>query len=161
MLQKAKLGMVGLALLSSVACDRASEQQKKADEAQREASQEMNEVRAEASQEMNKLQAEANREVAEAQAKFSKIREEYRHEVEKNLINLDEEIAKLSTRIEVKKDGVKAGTRERLEMIREKRTEFQKDLASLETASARDWDSAKNALDKEWENLKALVNKET
>jgi leucyl aminopeptidase (aminopeptidase T) len=161
MLVKLQFGILLGVLLSSTACQNAADQQEHANEAQLKANQETLDLQNKATEAAARLQREADQKIAEAQATFSKLREDYRHTVASNLVNLDEDIAKLSSKAKDKRLSVRTATEKRLTEIREKRTEFQQEFSSLEAAGAKEWDAARAALEKEWDNLKALVSKDS
>jgi hypothetical protein len=161
MFQKSATSLLSVVLLLSFGCENAADQQERAIEAQSQAEREKSDVQAKATREAERLQGDADRKVAEAQANFSKMREDYRHGIESKLVGLDENIAKLSIRADEAKVGARAASKTRLQGIREKRAEFQKELSSMESKGASEWDAARAALEKEWDGLHALVSTES
>ena len=149
--------MVSALLVSG--CDGADDEQKKADEAAEEAREKGEKVQASARESTRRIEGEATEKIAEAQAAFSKMREDHRHEIESNLVKLDEEITKLSARAQTEGAKAKLATETKLAEIRVKREHFQSSVRTLGTTSAREWDALRAALDQEWDDLKKFVDK--
>lgn len=152
---------VGMALALSVAagCNRASDEQHKADEARAEADQKVNEANREATDKINAAQSEADKKVADAQASFLKIREDYRHDVTEDLVKVDKSIADLDAKALTAKGKTKTEIDAALPGIRSLRETVTSEYRSLELASALTWDSSKARVDKAVDDLKKAIDK--
>jgi hypothetical protein len=130
--------ILGAALsLGAAACDKAVDDEKKA----------------------NVAQTEADQKVADAHASFMKLREDYRHTTTVNLVDLDRDVDSLASKAKQSSGKTKADMDARLVEIQVSRSAFMKDYASLDNVAGASWDDAKVRLDKEWTSLKALVDK--
>ena len=69
---------IALSLVCAAGCNKAVDEQHKADEARSEADQKVTDANRDASEKINAARAEADKKVADAQANFLKIREDYR-----------------------------------------------------------------------------------
>ena len=149
---------VALSLLLSSACNKAADEQKKANDAQAKANDKIAEVAREADQKIKNAQAEADKKIAEAQASFMKLREDYRHTTTEGLVDFDKKVADLEAK--AKKSRAKAKTDLELKVKQAKagREAFLNEYKSLETASAATWDETKARLDKQWNDLKAMAD---
>jgi len=150
---------MALSLAFGAGCDKAADEQRKADEARAEADKTSAEASREATEKINAAQAEADKKVADAQAGFLKLREDYRHKATENLVELDKDIAELEAKSKTATGKVKASIDKRLPDIRTQREAFTNEYKSLELASALTWDDTKARVDKAWDGLKALVDK--
>jgi len=146
-----------LALTSAVACETARGQQEKVDHAQAEADQKIAEANREASEKVNAAQADADKKAAEAQLAFTKLREDYRHDVNSKLADLDKKIADLDVKAKTLKAPKRTELDSKLVDIRQARQAFVSEYQSIETASALTWDDVKKRLDKSWTELEAKV----
>jgi hypothetical protein len=158
MINKSICGLFAASVLVVCGCDRAAEQQEKADDAMEEARAKTEKVQADAGRDTRKIQEEADGKMAEAQAAFLKIREDHRHKVEKNLLSLDEDITKLSARAQTEGTKSKLVTESQLSEIRMKRGQFESSFSSLGRATAREWDASRELVDQEWDDLKKLMS---
>src|SRR5690606_20631783 len=86
-----------VALLFSLGCESAADQQRRADEAQADANEKAARAQVEAARTARDAQAKADRTFADAQEDFSKMREDFRHDIEVKLVEVDKEIAELRT----------------------------------------------------------------
>jgi len=145
-------------LALAAGCNRAADEQRKADEARVEANEEITEARREANVKINAARAEANNEVAEATANFNKLREDYRRDTNDRIIALDKEIAEVDSKAMTATGKVKADRDANLAQIRARRETFRSEYNSLETATAATWDSAKERVEKAWNELKKSVD---
>lgn len=146
--------------LSLVAgCDRANDDQRKADNAQAEANKKIAEARTEATTKITSAQVEADKKVAAAEADFGKLREDYRHEVQADLIDLDKKIDRLEAKSKTATGKAKADLDANLPAIRSRRMVFGSEVKSLEVATAPAWNDTKAKVDKDFSDLKALVDK--
>jgi chromosome segregation ATPase len=159
-MRSAALIASALSLSLGVACNTARDQQEKAVEAQAEANEEIAEATEQAGEKINEAQAEAHKKTAEAQAEFTKIRENYRHDVTTKLADLDKKIAELEAKAKTEPPAKRATLDTRLAEIRTRREAFVAEYRSLETASALTWDNAKKSLDKSWNDLENLVERQ-
>lgn len=150
---------VGSVFVAIAGCNQAAtDEQKRADEAQLEATDKINAANREAGEKINEAQADADRKLVEAQASFLKMREDYRHEVTKNLVDLDKKIADLEVKSRTATGKTKAELDASLKQIRADRDAFVNDYKGIEGASAATWDSTKVRLDKSWDDLKKRVD---
>src|SRR6188768_865391 len=140
-------------------CNKAADEQEKANQAQAKANEKIVEANQEANKKANEAQAEADKKIAEAQATFLKLREDYRHDTTQKLVDLDHKIADLEAKAKTSVGKKKTELDTQLAQIRSQREAFANDWKTIETASATTWDSTKNRLDKEWNDLKALVDR--
>ncbi len=135
---------VGLA----AGCDKAADDQHKADVAE-----------IEANEKIAVITREADQKVAAANASFMKLREDYRHTTTQNLVDLDRDVDGLVAKAQQASGQAKADLDARIQRIHADRRAFGKDYQSLDAATGAAWDDAKARLDKEWQSLKALVDK--
>jgi hypothetical protein len=147
--------LVGLSL--ATACENAREQQEKVNKAQAEADKTIAEANREANEKVNEAQAKADEKTVEAQTAFSKLREDYRHEVNSKLTDLDKKIADLEVKAKAE-PAKRAELDAKLADIRASREAFVNEYRTIETASATTWDDVKKRVDKSWEALEAKVN---
>jgi len=144
-------------LLWSIGCDKqpgVTEQQK-----ENKAAQDNAEMQNNAAREAAKAQAEADKKVVAAQADFDKTRENYRHERQKDLDDLDVKIADLEAKARTATGAAKARLDQNLPTIRSQRNAFAQDLRATEAAPPTSWDAYKARLDKEYDALKAAIDK--
>jgi hypothetical protein len=158
MIRSSILISAALSMVLSVGCNTAADDQAKADKAQATAADKLTSASVEANQKMANAQAEADKKIAEAQASFMKLREDYRHDVSTDLVDIDQKIAKLTAKEQTMSGQGKADFDTRLMQIRGARDTFATDYQTLEATSARTWDDTKARLDKEMSALKSLVN---
>jgi hypothetical protein len=150
------------AILSAIlvaGCDKAIDDQTKANSAQTAANEKISAASQEAYQKTHAAQAEADKRIAEANAHFMKLREDYRHQTANNLEDLDHRVAALDVASRNPASKNQAALGANLRQIHAKRDEFTSDYVAIETASAETWDDMKLRLDKELTELKALVDK--
>jgi hypothetical protein len=143
----------------ALACNNASDEQKKMNAARTEADDKIGTAVKEADQKVRNAQQEEDKKVAEAQASFMKIREDYRHMTTVNLVELDHSVNDLEAKAKQSNGKVRTDLDASLKQIHADRGAFQTDYMSLEAATASTWDEAKTRLDKEWTHLKTLVDK--
>jgi hypothetical protein len=150
------------AILSAVlitGCDKATDDQTKADKAQITANDKITAINQEAHEKGQAAQAEADKKIAEANTSFVKLREDYRHQTTNNLADLDHRVDALDAASRAPSNKSHAALDANLRQIHTKRAEFTSDYLTIETASAVTWDDTKTRLDKELTELKALVDK--
>lgn len=150
---------MALSLIFVAACDKAADDQNKANSAQGEANKKIAEANKEAAEKTNSAQAEADKKIAAATADFSKRREDYRHKMSNDLVDLDKKIATLEANAKTATGKTKTDLDANLAAIRTRRTAFTTEMKGLETATADKFDGMKTSLDKSWSDLKALVDK--
>jgi hypothetical protein len=148
-----------LSLSLVTGCDRAADDQQKANNAQAEANKKIGEAKTEAANKSNSAQAEADKKIAAAEADFGKLREDYRHKVQTDLIDLDHKIEQLEAKSKTATGKAKADLDANLAQIRSRRMTFQTSSKSLETATATGWSDTKARIDKEFSDLKTFVDK--
>jgi hypothetical protein len=150
---------LALTLTCVVGCDKAADDQNKANAAQAEADKKIADAKKEAADKSNAAQAEADKKIAAAEGDFGKRREDYRHKLQTDLIDLDKKIDNLEAKSKTATGKAKADLDANLTTIRARRTTFAQDMKALDTSTAVTWDDTKTRVDKEWTDLKALVDK--
>jgi len=150
---------LALTLTCVVGCDKAADDQNKANAAQAEADKKIADAKKEAADKSNNAQAEADKKIAAAEGDFGKRREDYRHKLQTDLIDLDKKIDTLDTKSKTATGKTKADLDANLAQIRTRRATFAQDMKVLDTSTAVTWDDAKGRVDKEWTDLKSLVDK--
>ena len=148
-----------LTLACVTGCDKAADDQNKANAAQTEADQKIAAAKKEASEKSNNAQAEADKKIATAEGDFGKRREDYRHKVQTDLIDVDKKIDILEAKSKTATGKAKVDLDANLTAIRTRRTGFAQDMKGVDTATALTWDDMKTRVDKSWTDLKALVDK--
>jgi hypothetical protein len=148
-----------LSLSLVTGCDRANDDQRKADNAQAEANKKIGEAKTEATTKITSAQVEADKKIAAAEADFGKLREDYRHKVQADLIDVDKKIDRLEAKSKTATGKAKADLDANLTAIRSRRMVFASDVKSLEVATAPAWNDTKAKVDKDFNDLKALVDK--
>ncbi len=159
MIRSSKLAVLALALMVYTGCDNAADAQKNANEAQNDANIKIQGAKDEAAAKARTAQADADRKVADAQANFLKLREDYRHDMTINLVELDKRVALLDVKVKGATGMTKTNLDESLRAIHPARSTFGTKFSGLEDATAVTWDAAKKTLEKEWIDLKAMVDK--
>ena len=150
---------LALSLAFAAGCNKASDEQRKADEARTDADKKVTDANREATDKINAAQAEADKKVADAQASFLKLREDYRHKVTDDLVSVDKQIADLEAKAKTAKAKDKATIEAALPGIRAQRDAVTSEYRSLELASAITWDDAKGRVDKAVDDLKKAIDK--
>jgi len=145
--------------VAAVGCDKAADQQKKADEARAEADKKITNANNDATDKINAAQAEADKKVADAQASFLKTREDYRHDVTQDLVKVDKDIADLDAKAKTAKGKAKTDLDAAMPNIRALRDSVTTEYRSLEMSSALTWDSSKARVDKAVDDLKKAIDK--
>lgn len=152
------LGVV-LMMTGAVACDKAADQQKKADQARAEADTKIGDANREAADKINAARADEDKKVAEAQANFLKLREDYRHKVTEDLVSVDKDIADLEAKAKSATGKTKGKIEAELPNIHSLRENVTSEYRSLEFSSALSWDTAKGRVEKAFDDLKKAVDK--
>jgi hypothetical protein len=152
---------VVLTLTLAAACDKdkAAEEQQRINAAQAEADKKITEATKEATTKTTSAQVEAEKKIAAAEGDFGKRREDYRHKIDRDLVDLDKEIALLDAKAKTATGPTKADLDMRLAQIRTRRAAFASDMTAIDNATAIGWDDLKMRVDKDWTELKDLVEK--
>jgi hypothetical protein len=145
--------------IGSLGCNKAADEQRKADEARSEADQKVGEASNDAAEKINAARADADKKVAEAQANFLKLREDYRHKITEDLVSVDKDIADLEAKAKTATGKTKAQIEAALPDIRSLRESVSSEYRSLEFSSAVSWDNAKARVDKAYDDLKKAIDK--
>jgi hypothetical protein len=148
-----------LIAIGALGCNKAADEQKKADEARNEADKKVGEASNDAAEKINAANAEADKKVAEAQASFLKLREDYRHKITEDLVSVDKDIADLEAKAKTATGKTKAQIEAALPNIRSQRESVSSEYKSLEFSSAVSWDNAKARVDKAVDDLKNAIDK--
>jgi hypothetical protein len=148
-----------LIAIGSLGCNKAADEQKKADEARSEADKKVGEASNDAAEKINAANADADKKVAEAQASFLKLREDYRHKITEDLVSVDKDIADLEAKAKTATGKTKAEIEAALPNIRSQRETVSSEYKSLEFSSAVSWDNAKARVDKAFDDLKKAIDK--
>lgn len=148
-----------VSLATALGCNKAADEQRKADEARAEADDKVIDANRDATEKINAAQADADRKVAEAQANFTKMREEYRHDVTQDLVKVDKDIADLEAKSKTATGKTKSEIDAAIPNIRSLRENVTSEYRSLELASALTWDDAKGRVNKAVDDLKQAIDK--
>lgn len=148
-----------LASTGLMACNKAADEQKKADEAHAKAEGKVDEAKREADEKINAARAEEDQKVARAQADFLKMREDFRHEITGDLTSLDRRIADLEAKQKTATGKTKVELDTGLPNVRSLRENVNTEYRSLEYASALSWDASKTRVQKAYDELKQAVDK--
>ena len=150
---------LALTLALGTGCNNASDEQHKANAAQAEADRKIAEANKEAVVKTTSAQLEADKKIAAAESDFGKRREDYRHKIQTDLVDLDKKVELLEAKAKTATGKTKTDLDFSLPQIRTRRTAFMMDMKSIDTATAVQWDDTKVRVDKVWTDLKALVDK--
>jgi hypothetical protein len=150
---------IALSLVAAVGCDKAVDEQRKADEARADADKKITNANNDANDKINAAQADADKKVADAQANFSKLREDFRHVVTQDLVKVDKDIADLDAKTTTAKGKAKTDLDAALPNIRTLRESVATEYRSLEMASALTWDASKARVEKALDDLKKAIDK--
>ena len=148
-----------LTLTLGAGCDKGADEQHKANAAQDEADKKIAEANKEAVTKTTSAQMEADEKIAAAEGDFGKRREDYRHKLQSNLVDLNKKIETLEAKSKAATGKAKTDLELSLAQIRTRRVAFTADLAGVETATAVQWDDTRARMDKNWTDLKAMVDK--
>ena len=146
-------------LALALGCNKAADEQKKADEARASADDKIIEANQEATDKIKAARTEAEQKVAEAQANFAKLREDFRHDVTQDLVTVDKRISDLEAKAKSATGKAKAELEPALPDIRAMRETVASEYRSLELASALTWDDAKGRVNKAVDDLKKAIDK--
>jgi chromosome segregation ATPase len=150
---------IALSLVSAVGCDKAVDEQKKADEARTDADKKVTDANRDATDKINAARAEADKKVADAQAGFLKLREDFRHQVTGDLVAVDKSIADLDAKEKTAKGKTKTQIDAAMPNIHTLRDSVMTEYRSLELSSALTWDASKARVDKAVDDLKKAIDK--
>jgi len=160
MIRSVKIPLAAVLIaIGAFGCNKAADEQKKADEARNEADKKVGEASNDAAEKINAANAEADKKVAEAQANFLKLREDYRHKITEDLVSVDKDIADLEAKAKTATGKTKAQIEAALPNIRSQRESVSSEYKSLEFSSAVSWDNAKARVDKAYDDLKKAIDK--
>ena len=148
-----------LMLTLGAGCDKAADDQAKANSAQAEANKTAAQANQESTTKTTSAQVEADKKIASAQQDFAKKREDYRHSLTTDLVDIDKKIdiatAKDKTLTGKKKSDMDAN----LATVRSQRAAFDQDVSAIDSATALQFDGLKDKTDKDLSNLKSVVDK--
>jgi hypothetical protein len=150
---------MALALSFAAGCNKAADEQRKADEARADADKKVDQANRDATEKINAARADADQKVADAQANFIKMREDFRHDVNQDLTKVDKDIADLEAKSKTATGKKKSDIEAALPNIRSLRESVTTEYRSLELASAVTWDDAKARVQKAVDDLKKAVDK--
>ena len=150
---------VALSLAFASGCNKAIDEQHQADKARTEADEKVADANREATDKINAARADADKKVADAQADFLKLREDYRHSVNNDLVKIDKDIVDLEAKAKTATGKTKANIDSALPNIHALRDSVTTEYRSLELASAVTWDDAKGRVEKAVDDLKKAIDK--
>lgn len=150
---------MAFSLSLATGCNKAADEQRKADEARTEADNKVAEANRDATDKINAAQAEADKKVADAQASFLKLREDFRHDVNEDLTKIDKDIVDLEAKGKTATGKAKTNIEAALPNIHSLRDSVTTEYRSLELASAVTWDDAKARVNKSVDELKKAIDK--
>jgi len=149
-----------LPIVLLIACDKSgTDAQREADKAQAEANTKTTSAQYEADKKSANAQAEADKKIGEAQNSFDKTREDYRHDMQSKLDDLDKKLAELDAKAKKETGSKKAKLDANLPSAHTQRDAFVKDFSSMQYDTATTWDASKKRIDNEWDALKKSVDK--
>jgi len=141
--------LASVILLGSVACDKPGQDtQKKIDNAQEQGT-----------TEITNAQVKENEKVAGAEADFAKTRDDYRHDMQTNLDDLDKKLGNLDGKVQKSVGTQKTKLSSESQSLHAQRDAFARDVDALGSVSPADWDATKARVDKEWDALKKNTDK--
>ena len=124
---------MALTLTLGAGCDKAADEQRRATAAQTEADKKIAEATKESTTKTTGAQVEADKKIAAAEAEFGNRREDYRHKVQGDLVDLDKKIDLLEAKSKGAKGKVKTDLDLKLAEIRTRRAAFGTSFAAVET----------------------------
>lgn len=128
-------------------------------DARTEAAETISDARQELGEEAREAQAEADRTFAGAQGDFQALRETYRHDKNKALIELDTRIAELEALSLTAKGEEKARREPALRQIAQLRADFIAGYDGLEKVDAAQWDLERDRVERLWDAFQTAVRK--
>jgi regulator of protease activity HflC (stomatin/prohibitin superfamily) len=148
-----------LSAVLAFGCNTARDQQEKADRAQAEANDKIAEANQQAQEKVNEAQAEADKKTAEAQADFTKIREDFRHDINTKLADIDKKIADMEAKAKTETAQKKVSLDAKISDIRSSREAFASEYRNIDTVTALSWDDFKKRVDKSLDDLESKVER--
>ena len=145
--------------MMAMGCDKAADQQDKANTAQTEADQKIAAAKKDEAEKINGAQTEADKKVAAAQTSFTKLRDDYRTKVQSDLVVLDKKVDDLDAKAKTRTGTAKTDLVASLAKVHAQRDAFATSFRSLDATSATSWDDAKARLDVQLGDLKTAVDK--
>jgi hypothetical protein len=147
------------ALTGLFGCNKAADEQKKADQAHADAQEKVDQANRDATRKIDAARADEDQKVAEAQANFRQMREDYRHRITGDLTDTDRRISDLEAKAKTATGKTKTQLDASMPNIRSLRENVNTEYRSLEYASALTWDDAKGRVDKAYDELKKAIDK--
>jgi len=135
-----------------------SEANQKIAGAQTEAKEQINSATQEANQKIKEAELAADAKIAAAKENFMKLREEFRHTTQSNLIALEHSVSELENKAKKAKGKERADLQAKIKQIHARHEAFVADYKQIENESASTWDETKARLEKEWAELKSLLD---
>ena len=148
-----------LVLTLGAGCDKAADDQAKANNAQAEANKTAAEANQQSTTKTTGAQVEADKKIASAEQDFAKRREDYRHSVASDLVDVEKKIYTATAKDKTLAGNKKVDMDATLTSIRAQRASFDQDVKAIDSSTALQFDSLKDKTDKDLSNLKSLVDK--
>ncbi len=126
--------------------------------AQSDAKDKMNSATQEADQKIKEAQLTADAKIASAKANFMKLREEFRHTMQSNLIALEQRVSDLEIKAKKATGKERTQIQAKIRQIHARHDAYVNSCKQIEEESATTWDDTKARLDKEWGELKSLLD---
>lgn len=164
-----RLALCAPLLLASAACDESQRKQEEAARLQHEAEEKAaklqkdlaekgSRAKGEAEQEIAKAQAKANEAGRDATATFTRTRDEFRANVQKDVDELNKKIDELNVKAAKASGKAKADFEAASKDVKDKRDTLTAELKSLDSATADGWDALKSKVERGYTDLKKSVD---
>lgn len=141
--------LASFVMLGSFACDKpGNDAQKKIDNAEQQGS-----------TEITNAQVKEDKKVAGAEQDFAKSRDDYRHDMQTNLDDLDKKLADLDVKAQRAAGGAKSNLAAKSQSLHAQRDAFARELDSLGSVPPAEWDATKARVDHDWDALKKNTDK--
>jgi len=141
--------LASFVVLGSIACNKPGQDaEKKIDNAQ-----------AQGTTEITNAEVKEDKKVTAAEADFAKARDDYRHDMQTNLDDLDKKLSELDAKALKATGSEKSKLTAESQSLRTRRDAFARDVDSLGATSAADFDATKKHVDDEWDTLKHDTDK--
>ena len=111
------------------------------------------------STEITNAQVKEDKKVAAAEADFAKARDDYRHDMQINLADLDKKLADLDGKAQKAVGNSRSNLTAKSHSLHVQRDAFAREVDSLGSTAAADWDATKERVDREWDALKKDTDK--